>query len=120
MPNLQSLENALPVAPLKLVVMDSATQIGNEINDYLVSFRKSIHNNLTKETGFQGYVEDTYIADAQCPRFGTGEGKGVFKESIRGKDLFIFTYAFALLSLELYPWFSVLTRAAPVATISEM
>ena len=89
MPNLQSLENALPVAPLKIVVMDSATGIGNEVNDYLVEFRKSINNNLKKETGFQGYVEDSYIAAAECPRFGTGEGKGVFKESIRGKDLFI-------------------------------
>ena len=89
MPNLHSLENALPVAPLKLVVMDSATGIGNEVNDYLVEFRKSINNNLKKETGFQGYVEDSYIAKAECPRFGTGEGKGVFKESIRGKDLFI-------------------------------
>ena len=89
MPNLRSLENALPVAPLKLVVMDSATGIGNEVNDYLVEFRKSINNNLKKETGFQGYVEDSYIAAAECPRFGTGEGKGVFKESIRGKDLFI-------------------------------
>ena len=89
MPNLRSLENALPVAPLKLVVMDSATGIGNEVNDYLVEFRKSINNNLKKETGFQGYVEDSYLAKAECPRFGTGEGKGVFKESIRGKDLFI-------------------------------
>ena len=89
MPNLHSLENALPVAPLKLVVMDSATGIGNEINDYLVDFRKNINNNLKKETGFQGYVEDSYLAKAECPRFGTGEGKGVFKESIRGKDLFI-------------------------------
>ena len=43
MPNLHSLENALPVAPLKLVVMDSATGIGNEINDYLVEFRKNIN-----------------------------------------------------------------------------
>ena len=27
----------------------------------------------------------------ECPRFGTGESKGVFHESIRGKDLFIIT-----------------------------
>ena len=32
MPNLQMLENKLPVAPLKLVVMDSAKELGEEIN----------------------------------------------------------------------------------------
>ena len=89
MPNLHSLENALPVAPLKLVVMDSAQAMGEEINSYLVEFRKSINNKFSRETGIQGYVEDSYLAKAECPRFGTGEGKGVFKESIRGKDLFI-------------------------------
>ena len=89
MPNLHSLENKLPVAPLKLVVMDSAKNMGEEINDYLVNFRKNINSNFSKEIGIQGYVEDSYLVDADCPRFGTGEGKGVFKESIRGKDLFI-------------------------------
>ena len=89
MPNLHSLENALPVAPLKLVVMDSAQTMGEEINSYLVEFRKNIKNKFSKDSGIQGYIEDTYLAKAECPRFGTGEGKGVFKESIRGKDLFI-------------------------------
>ncbi|MBR5316850.1 MAG: ribose-phosphate pyrophosphokinase-like domain-containing protein, partial [Lachnospiraceae bacterium] len=89
MPNLNTLENALPVAPLKLVVMDSAQKMGEEINSYLVEFRKNINNKFSKETGIQGYIEDSYFAKAECPRFGTGEGKGVFKESIRGKDLFI-------------------------------
>ena len=46
MPNLHSLENALPVAPLKLVVMDSAQKMGEEINSYLVEFRKNINNNF--------------------------------------------------------------------------
>ena len=46
-------------------------------------------NNLAKnDPAFQGYVEDNYLAKASCPRFGTGEGKGVLHESIRGKDVF--------------------------------
>ena len=89
MPNLEILENTLPVAPLKLVVMDSAQAMGKEINNYLVEFRKTIKNTFRNDPGVQGYVEDTYIVEASCPRFGTGEAKGVFKESIRGKDLFI-------------------------------
>ncbi|MBR3607625.1 MAG: ribose-phosphate pyrophosphokinase [Lachnospiraceae bacterium] len=89
MPNLNSLEKALPVAPLKIVVMDSAKTMGEEINKYLVEFRKSINNNVSKDGGIQGYIEDSYTVEHACPRFGTGEGKGVFKESVRGKDLFI-------------------------------
>ena len=56
MPNLNTLENALPVAPLKLVVMDSAQKMGEEINSYLVEFRKNINNKFSKETGIQGFV----------------------------------------------------------------
>lgn len=89
MPNLKELENALPVAPLKLVVMDSAEKMGQEINSYLVEFRKTIKNTFRNDPALEGYTEDTFLAEAACPRFGTGEAKGVFKESIRGKDLFI-------------------------------
>ena len=33
MPNLYELQNALPVAPLKLVVLDSAAALGQQVND---------------------------------------------------------------------------------------
>jgi ribose-phosphate pyrophosphokinase len=89
MPNLQTLENALPVAPLKLVVMDSAQTLGDEINRYLVEYRKTIKNTFRNDPALEGYTEDSFIVNASCPRFGTGEGKGIFHESIRGKDLFI-------------------------------
>jgi ribose-phosphate pyrophosphokinase len=35
------------------------------------------------------YDCDNYLAEAACPRFGSGEAKGILKESIRGSDLFI-------------------------------
>lgn len=37
----------------------------------------------------QGYSEETFLVDCECPRFGTGEGKGIIKESVRGTDLFV-------------------------------
>ncbi len=83
------LEQALPIAPLKIVALDSAAALGSIINDYLVSFRRETHINLTNDPAFQGYHEDNYLVDADCPRFSSGEGKGVFYESIRGKDLYI-------------------------------
>lgn len=89
MPNLRVLENALPVAPLKIVALKSAENIAKSVDRYLVDFRKNMNTALKKDPAFHGYMENSYLIDASCPRFGSGEGKGVFKESVRGKDLFI-------------------------------
>ncbi len=89
MPNLSELENALPVAPLKLVAMAGASSLGRRVNEYLVNFRKTINNIHKNDPAFHGYIENTYLLGVSCPRFGSGEGKGVIGESVRGKDLFI-------------------------------
>lgn len=90
MPNLHELENAMPVAPLKIAVLPSARKMGLRINDYLVNFRKTINNDKVKnDPAFHGYSEENYLVDLETPRFGSGEGKAVFGESIRGKDLFL-------------------------------
>ncbi len=90
MPNLTELENSMPVAPLKLVALRSAERMARRINDYLVEFRKNIPNDkVKKDPAFHGYIENNYLADVTVPRFGTGEAKATFHESIRGKDLFI-------------------------------
>ena len=90
MPNLRELENAMPVAPLKLIALPSAERMARRVNDYLVEFRRSINNEKVKnDPAFHGYIENNYLTLADCPRFGTGEAKGIFHESIRGKDLFL-------------------------------
>ena len=90
MPNLRELENAMPVAPLKIVALPSCAKLGRRINDYMVEFRKSINNDKVKnDPAFHGYIESNYLVDVDIPRFGSGEAKAVFHESIRGKDLFI-------------------------------
>ncbi len=38
--------------------------------------------------------EETYIMKADCPRFGSGEGKAIVHESMRGHDLYIITDMF--------------------------
>ena len=35
--------------------------------------------------------KETYLMQADCPRFGTGEAKGIIRETCRGRDMFIFT-----------------------------
>ena len=92
MPNLQELENAMPVAPLKIAVLPSAEKLGRRVNDYMVEFRKHINNEkVKKDPAFHGYIESNYLVDFEVPRFGTGEAKANFLESIRGKDLFLLT-----------------------------
>ncbi|HJA94424.1 MAG TPA: ribose-phosphate pyrophosphokinase [Candidatus Eisenbergiella merdipullorum] len=89
MPNVRELENALPVAPLKVLAMESAASLGARVNDYLVSFRKDMKSPKHQDPAFQGYIEDSYLLDAVCPRFGSGEAKGSIHESVHGKDVFI-------------------------------
>ena len=89
MPNLSELEHALPVAPLKLVSMNGTELLGNRVNNYLVDYRKNINNVSKKDPAFHGYTESSYLLSVSCPRFGSGEGKAVIEESVRGKDLFI-------------------------------
>ena len=37
---------------------------------------------------FAGY-NDSYLVDAACPRFGTGESKSILKASVRGDDIYL-------------------------------
>ena len=83
-------ENAMPVGPLKLAVLESCREFGTAVNQHLVDFRQT--SPLSKaQAGFlpPGYSEESYLLHCACPRFGTGEGKGVITESVRGCDLFI-------------------------------
>ena len=90
MANIQELENAMPVGPLKLIVHPSMAKMGDTINKYLVEFRKVVNNeSVKKDPAFHGYIENDYLLKFNVPRFGSGEAKGQLKESIRGKDIFI-------------------------------
>ncbi len=89
MPNTNLFENTMPVAPLKLVVLNSAAALGSKVNDYLVKFRSNVNSVYMKDPAFQGYSESNYLLNFSTPRFNSGEGKAVLNESVRGKDLFI-------------------------------
>ena len=68
------------VAPLGVIAMASASEFGARINDYLV---KWAHKG--------GFDADSFLIESECPRFSSGDGKGLIKSTIRGKDLFIIT-----------------------------
>ncbi|SDZ78259.1 ribose-phosphate pyrophosphokinase [Lachnospiraceae bacterium NK3A20] len=85
------LDRKIPIAPLELIVMPSAQEIGDQVNNYLVSFRHEYHNLVDEDPAFKDYSRDDYRMKADCVRFGTGEGKGEILESARGKDIYIVT-----------------------------
>lgn len=89
MPKLEELEYAMPVAPIKIIALKGAANLGQSVNDHLISYRKNVKNNFKNDPAFQGYVADNYLLNADCPRFGSGESKGVLYESVRGCDLYI-------------------------------
>ena len=91
MSNIELLERTLPVAPLKIVAMESYRGLGQKVNDYIVSFRENTINEVSESSLYVNYKSNNYLVDCCCPRFGTGEAKGILRETIRGTDLFIMT-----------------------------
>lgn len=89
MPNIKLMESALPVAPLKIAALDSCIDLGKKVNDYIVTFRQDSLKKYLDSPLFSTYKQDNYLIDCQCPRFGSGEAKGILDSSIRGKDLFV-------------------------------
>ena len=89
MPNYNDFIDSIPVAPLKLLVLESAKPLGSKVNQYLVSFRKRNNHPAKKDEAFTGYAENSYLLESTCYRFDNGEGKAVVTDSVRGKDLFI-------------------------------
>ena len=89
MSNIKQLEKTLPTAPLKIAALDSCKELGQKVNDYIVSFRKEAISEYPALASIANYNCENYLADCACPRFGSGEAKGILRESIRGNDLYI-------------------------------
>ena len=84
-----SYESILPIAPLKIAALEGCRELAETMDKYLVEFRQKSNQEFQDQPNFHGYHEDTYLIKTACPRFGTGEAKGIIYESIRGADLFI-------------------------------
>ncbi len=82
-----------PVAPLGVIAMRGCEEIGRRVNEYLLRWQVSgeAESETTEENlhSFYGSDKSGFLLEAFCPRFGTGEAKGMLKGSVRGYDLFI-------------------------------
>ena len=72
-----------------MICLPGCEELGEKVNDYLVRWRHESGHEYRDDIAFAGYEKDTYLINAQVPRFGSGEAKGILKESVRGKDLYL-------------------------------
>jgi len=79
----------IPVGPLGLIPLPSCRELGEKVDEYLVKWRTERENEHKNTLSFAGYQRDTFILEHSLPRFGSGEGKGVILESVRGDDLYL-------------------------------
>ena len=59
---------------LSVIGMKGSEEFTAQVNNYLQSWRGST---------------ESFIVDCECPRFGSGEAKGLLHESLRGHDVYI-------------------------------
>ena len=79
---------SVPVGPLGLVPLKGMEGLCDEINGYLVNWRHERESDHKDSILFAGYQKDSFIIEADCPRFGSGEAKGIIRSSVRGDDLY--------------------------------
>lgn len=79
----------IPVGPLGLIPLVGCTELGKQVDQWLVKWRKERDSEHKSTIAFAGYQKDSFLIQASTPRFGSGEGKGELKESVRGDDLYL-------------------------------
>ena len=81
---------AIPVGPLGLIPLKGIMPLAEKVDAYLALWRREREREADENAiHFRGYRRDSYILESECPRFGSGEGKGILKESVRGQDVYI-------------------------------
>lgn len=73
-----------PTRPLGIIVLDGAEELGEKIDKYLVSW-------YNKDIAFKNNEppKKSFLIKNECPRFTTGDAKGIIYETTRGRDLYI-------------------------------
>ena len=91
---------------LAILPTEGAKELAKVVDKYLVKW----HNSEAERIG-QEVRRETFLIDSKCPRFTTGDGKGIINDSVRGKDLYILCDV-GNYSIE-YNMFGVTNRMSP-------
>lgn len=79
----------IPYGPLGIIAMPGCEKFADKVDKYLVQWRKTQALEHQGSIAFYGYQRETYQIAITNPRFGSGEGKAVINETVRGYDLYI-------------------------------
>ena len=79
----------VPFGPLGVIAMPGCEEIGERINTWLLKWHDLQEVQDHEFYTVPGKNRENFLIKAYCPRFGTGESKGVLKESVRGYDIYI-------------------------------
>ncbi len=66
------------VAPIGIIYLKGAEKLAKKIEEYLIRWKKEM-----------GVDRDNLIIESVCPRFQSGDAKGMIKSTVRGYDLYI-------------------------------
>ncbi|MDK2808160.1 MAG: ribose-phosphate pyrophosphokinae [Clostridiales bacterium] len=80
--------DSIPVGKLGIIALESSKKLGEKVDNYIVQWRNERENEHKSTLAFSGYQRDSFLLKAGCPRFGSGEAKGIIRESVRGTDLY--------------------------------
>ena len=83
--NFAEFKNAICVGDLGIVALESCSELGKKVDEYIVDWRKE-RSAVLQTVGET--VKDSYLINSKCSRFGSGEAKGQIFDTIRGKDMY--------------------------------
>lgn len=75
--------NTIPYGSLGIIAMPGTEDIAYRIDAYIAMWRSGRENEI------DGYHKNSYLINSSCPRFGSGEAKGLISQTVRGDDLYI-------------------------------
>ena len=80
---------SIPVGPLGIIAMAGCEEMGAKVDAWLKSWNSLQETQDNEFYTMPGVNRDSFLMKTYCPRFGTGESKGMIKESARGYDIYI-------------------------------
>ncbi len=83
-------EEIVPYGPIGIVALKGMDEMAKTVDNFLVEWRHERGIVEQNSILFKGYDKETFIVESDCPRFGSGEGKGVIMSTTRGHDLYFF------------------------------
>ncbi len=78
----------IPYGQLGIIVHDSCKALGDQIDQFIAKRREDEFNKSDSDYYLEK-LQESYIIKSNTVRFANGEGKGILRESIRGKDIYI-------------------------------